>query len=267
MSWALWQPPGDTSNLHRNLPERGISFMVPLMKALEEMVPVVQFTFRLGSVRELELLLYGRQIDYILITHRLQNPDFTYQFVCGDRLLLACPASWEDRTEVSPDGTRILLPIEKVPADRILMPGVHQSIYPFAAHFLESHGIHNTRQSPASNMEIHMQSVAAELGCCFTLASYIPTFSHIPGILFASPAVREEPVSWSLGLPVPAPGNKPPLHPQNCHPQSDRADDSVGATPASHHIQTENPPGNEYMSSRLISIHSSPGIPHFHIFQ
>ena len=92
---------------------RGISFMVPLMKALEEMVPDVQFTFRLGSVKELELLLYGRQIDYILITHRLQNPDFTYQFVCGDRLLLACPASWEDRTEVSPDGTRILLPIEK----------------------------------------------------------------------------------------------------------------------------------------------------------
>lgn len=177
---------------------RGISFMVPLMKALEEMVPDVQFTFRLGSVKELEQLLYGRQIDYILITHRLQNPDFTYQFVCGDRLLLACPASWQDRTEVSPDGTRILLPLEKVSADQILMPGVHQSIYPFAAHFLEIHGIHNTRQSPASNMEIHMQSVAAELGCCFTLASYIPTFSHIPGILFASPAVKEEPVSWSL---------------------------------------------------------------------
>ena len=111
---------------------------------------------------------------------------------------MACPASWQDRTEVSPDGTRILLPIEKVSADQILMPGVHQSIYPFAAHFLESHGIHNTRQSPTSNMEIHMQSVAAELGCCFTLASYIPTFSHIPGILFASPAVKEELVSWSL---------------------------------------------------------------------
>ena len=31
--------------------------MVPLMKALEEMVPDVQFTFRLGSVKELEQLL------------------------------------------------------------------------------------------------------------------------------------------------------------------------------------------------------------------
>lgn len=177
---------------------RGISFMVPLMKALKEMLPDIHFTFRLGSVKELDQLLADRQIDYILVTHRIQNPGFQYQHICSDRLLLACPASWEDLTEVSPDGTRILLPIERVPSDKILMPGAHQSIYPYAAHFLEVHGLPDVPCSPTSNMEIHMQSVAAELGCCFTLASYIPTFSHIPGILFSSPAVREEPVSWSL---------------------------------------------------------------------
>lgn len=177
---------------------RGIGFQVPLMQSLREMLPDIQFTFRLGSVRELELLLENRQIDYILITHRLQKPNFCYQYICSDRLLLACPLSWERQMEIAPDGLRLLLPIEKIPADQILMPSTTQSIYPFVSHFLETHGIEGALPSPASNMEIHMQSVSAKLGCCFTLASYVPTFSHISGILFAVPASCDEPVSWSL---------------------------------------------------------------------
>lgn len=177
---------------------RGISFLVPLMKSLKEILPDITFSFRLGSVRELELLLENRQIDYILITHRLHTPGFRYEYICSDRLLLACPLSWEHEMEVAPDGLRLLLPIEKVLPDQILMPGSGQSLYPFVSHFLEEHKVPGPLPSPASNMEIHMQSVSAQLGCCFTLASYVPTFSHISGLLFASPAVNQEPVNWSL---------------------------------------------------------------------
>lgn len=110
----------------------------------------------------------------------------------------------------------------------------------------------------------------AERGCGIGLLLYAGQLhSHFfpyPRYSLRQPCCQGGTGQLVFGLPVPAPGNKPPLHPQNCHPQSDRADDSVGATPASHHIQTENPPGNEYMSSRLISIHSSPGDSPFSYF-
>lgn len=201
-AWLRKEKHNITIGIYRR---RGISFMIPLMRTLKEMLPDIHFSFRLGSIKELEQLLLDHQVDYILITHLIQNPQFDYQYVCSDRLLLACPASWEPLTEVSSDGTRIILPIEKISADKILMPGVHQGIYPFAEDFLIKHKVHDMLQSPASNMEIHIQSVSAGIGCCFVLASYIPTFSHIPGVLFTHPADKEIPVSWmlaSLGSPL-----------------------------------------------------------------
>ena len=177
---------------------RGISFMVPLIQAVRNALPDTQVNFLIGSMAELEKMLYAKEADYMLVTHPIHKEDFVYSYVCQDELLMVCSKSLCSRMEKIPGCPYPCLPLSAALDLRLLMPNTSQSIYAYVSHLLDSSGLHFSATQTVSNMEIAVQSAAAQMGICFTLASYIPSFSHISNITFCRPTQKGVPVSWSL---------------------------------------------------------------------
>ena len=186
---------------------RGISFMVPLIQSLRQSLPAVQVNFLIGSMAELERMLYAKEADYMLVTHPIHKEDFIYSHVCHDELLMVCPESLKNRTSQLSGCPYPILALADVLDLRMLLPNTSQSIYAYVSQLLESSGLHFSSTHTVANMEIAVQSAAAQMGVCFTLASYIPSFSHIPGVIFCRPVSKGCPVSWSLAYLK----NQPPL--------------------------------------------------------
>ena len=172
--------------------------MVPLIQAVKETVPDTEISFLIGSMGELEQMLRQKQADYILVTHPIQKEEFDYFHICQDELLMVCPSSLADRTEQVPGCPYPCLPLAKAQDLTLLLPNTSQSIYAYVSRLLDSSGLHFSTTQTVANMEIAVQSASAGLGVCFTLASYVPSFSHIPSVLFCRPVPKGVPVSWSL---------------------------------------------------------------------
>ncbi len=177
---------------------RGISFMVPLIQAVRKTLPDAEINFLVGSMGELEQMLLQKQADYILITHPFQKEEFTYHHVCQDELLMVCPICLKERTEEADSSPYPYLPLARARDLTLLLPNTSQSIYAYVSRLLNSSGLQFSSTHTVANMEIAVQSASANLGVCFTLASYIPSFSHIPSVMFCRPVPKGVPVSWSL---------------------------------------------------------------------
>ena len=130
--------------------------------------------------------------------HPIQKEEFDYFHIYQDELLMVCPSCLADRTEQVPGCPYPCLPLAKAQDLTLLLPNTSQSIYAYVSRLLDSSGLHFSTTQTVANMEIAVQSASAGLGVCFTLASYVPSFSHIPSVLFCRPVPKGIPVSWSL---------------------------------------------------------------------
>lgn len=178
---------------------KGSHFMVPLMQELTQKLPGIQFDLQIGSIQELEQLLEDQQLDYMLVTHTQHKPGWKYLHVCSDELLVICPESMQKTVKTEDGCPYPVLDLAQLPPDKLISPGKKQSIYPFVEKFLAEYDRDPATARAVANMEIGAQLVSAGRGYCFTLASYLPSFSHIPGLLFCRPRSFPVPVNWSLG--------------------------------------------------------------------
>lgn len=178
---------------------RGNHFMVPLLQELAQKMPEIQFDIQIGSMQELEEMLESHQLDYMLVTHMLHKPGWEYLHVCGDELLVICPESMRKIAKAEESSPYPILDLAQLPHEKLISPGKKQSIYPFVERFLAEYGRDPATVRTVANMEIGAQLVSAGRGYCFTLASYRPSFAHIPGLLFCRPRVLPVTVNWSLG--------------------------------------------------------------------
>lgn len=171
---------------------RGISFMVPLQKVLKGKMPETTFQIIINSGMELKRLLIENALDYILVT----SPNTKNAIpICKDTLVLACPACWNLAAGIEKQEP---VSLRQIPTEKILLPGLNQSIYVFVKKYLEENHLDLTKLTTLNNMEIAMQNVSAGIGCCFTLKSYIRSFSHIPGITFYSLKGKSTKIFWYL---------------------------------------------------------------------
>ncbi len=177
--------------------------MVPLLQELTQKMPDIQFDLQIGSIQELEQMLESHQLDYMLVTHMLHKPGWEYLYVCSDELVVICPESMKEMTRSEENCPYPILDPEQLPHEKLISPGKKQSIYPFVEKFLAEYGRDPATVRTVANMEIGAQLVSAGRGYCFTLASYLPSFSHIPGLLFCRPRSFPVSVNWSLGWTSP----------------------------------------------------------------
>lgn len=178
---------------------RGNHFMVPLLQEFAQKMPGIQFDLQIGSKQELEQMLENHQLDYMLVTHMLHKPGWEYLHVCSDELLIICPEAMQNMTRTENSCPYPILDLDRLSHEKLISPGRKQSIYPFVEKFLSEYGRNPATARTVANMEIGAQLVSAGRGYCFTLASYLPSFFHIPGLLFCRPRSLPVPVNWSLG--------------------------------------------------------------------
>ena len=159
---------------------RGLGFKGPLLIRLREQLPELAFKIVMNAGLEQNRLLYEGALDYILTTSPLP-PTGKYQYICDDTLVLACPATWHMPKEVRSSNTVALDDIDKA---KILLPAEWQSIYTFIKRYFQDNQQSIGEPTTLNNMEIAIQCVAAGIGCCFTLQSYVSAFSWIPNIRY-----------------------------------------------------------------------------------
>ncbi|WP_303063436.1 LysR family transcriptional regulator [Acidaminococcus massiliensis] len=162
---------------------RGISFMLPLLARLKEELPDISVKITVGSSSELKQMLAEGVLDFILVT-AAKKGFAKNNCIIDDQLVLAYPSTWlvSGRHPFSPEKKHGSL--AQLTAQKILLPGVQQSIYFFVNRYLTENQIDTSRLATLNNMEIAMQNVSAGIACCFTLKSYIESFAHIPQITF-----------------------------------------------------------------------------------
>ena len=157
-----------------------LDFKGPLLISLKEQLPDITFQIQTNAGLEQNRLLHEGALDYILLTSSLPSPCKRLHII-DDELVLACPATWPMTKEVRLTKTISLDDIKK---EKILLPAEWQSIYPYIRRYFQDN--HQNIEAPTTlnNMEIAVQCVAAGIGCCFTLQSYVSAFARIPGIRY-----------------------------------------------------------------------------------
>ena len=162
---------------------RGISFMLPLLTELKEKLPDTVVKIVVVSSAELKQMLDEGILDFSLITTAKSAPS-NNNHIIDDQLVLAYPSTW-----LASGRQPFLLEkkhssLTQLTAQKILLPGVQQSIYYFVNRYLTDNQIDTSKLATLNNMEIAMQNVSAGIACCFILKSYIESFAHIPQITF-----------------------------------------------------------------------------------
>lgn len=177
---------------------RAVNFFIPVLQRLRRSLPHLHIEFAIGSMTELEAMLRQKEADYILVAHPMHKESFSYSYICQDELLMVCSERHLDKAQMIDGCPYPYLPIEELAHQELLMPDVRQSIYAYVVPLLRGSGVQFDTIKTVSNMDIAAQYACADMGICFTLASYIPSFAHIPGIIFCRPVESKTPVSWFL---------------------------------------------------------------------
>ena len=166
----------------------------PLLVSLKDKLPGLTFRIHTNPGLEQNRLLHEGALDYSLVTSPLPSPGKCC-YITADTLVLACPATWPMSREVRQTKQVSLDDIQK---GKILLPAEWQSIYPFIRRYFQDN--HQSIEAPTTlnNMEIAIQCVAAGIGCCFTLQSYVSTFARIPGIRYYRLKNLEFTIPWYL---------------------------------------------------------------------
>lgn len=172
----------------------GYDLKGPLSVSLKEQLPDFTFQIHTNPGLEQNRLLFEGALDYILVTSPIPLSD-KHEHIVDDTLVLASPATWRMPREARLTNT---VSLEDIPKAKILLPAEWQSIYQFIKRYFQDN--HQSIETPTTlnNMEIAVQCVAAGIGCCFTLQSYVSAFSQIPGIRYYRLKNLDFKIPWYL---------------------------------------------------------------------